>query len=135
MAAFFLTLLFPVAAGASIEEFVKDELSSMLPWERASIEVDEVEVPGFASVKGSSMRLEAPKRPTGPGKVSFKIEVREKGLQERVFWGTARVRVFKQAVVALRPQAGKDNGRRHHAASRATDATGSFNDRRARQHE
>lgn len=103
MAAFFLTLLFPASAGASVEEFVKNELSSMLPWERAAIEVDEVEVPGFVSARGASMRLEAPKRPTGPGKVSFKIEVREKGVQERVFWGTARVRVFKQAVVALRP--------------------------------
>ncbi len=103
MTAFFLMLLFPAAAGASIEEFINDELSSMLPWERAAIEVDEVEVPGFASAKGASIRLEAPKRPTGPGKVSFKIEVREKGLQERVFWGTARVRVFKQAVVALKP--------------------------------
>lgn len=129
IAAFLLTIFFPAAAGASIEEFVKNELSSMLPWERAAVEVDEVEVPGFVSAKGSSIRLEAPKRPIGPGKVSFKIEVREKGHQERVFWGTARVRVFKQAVVALRPLKARTKITADDitlARVELSDATGSF---------
>ena len=90
-----------------MNEFVKGELASMLPWERDSIEVDEVEIPGFAAGKGASLSLDMPKRLEGPGKVSFKVEVREKGSPARVFWGSARVRVFKEAVVALRPMKAK----------------------------
>ena len=103
IAAFLVTLLLPAASNASVNEFVKGELASMLPWERDSIEVDEVEIPGFAAGKGASLSLDMPKRLEGPGKVSFKVEVREKGSPVRVFWGSARVRVFKKAVVALRP--------------------------------
>ncbi|OGP15045.1 MAG: flagella basal body P-ring formation protein FlgA [Deltaproteobacteria bacterium GWA2_54_12] len=103
IAAFLLTLLFPAASNALVDDFVTGELASMLPWEREAIEVDEVEIPGFAAGKGASLSLEMPKRLTGPGKVSFKVEVREKGSPARVFWGSARVRVFKKAVVALRP--------------------------------
>lgn len=97
----------PAASNASVNEFVKGELASMLPWERDSIEVDEVEIPGFAAGKGASLSLDMPKRLQGPGKVSFKVEVREKGSPARVFWGSARVRVFKEAVVALRPMKAK----------------------------
>lgn len=107
IAAFLVTLLLPAASNASVNEFVKGELASMLPWERDSIEVDEVEIPGFAAGKGASLSLDMPKRLEGPGKVSFKVEVREKGSPARVFWGSARVRVFKEAVVALRPMKAK----------------------------
>ena len=107
IAAFLVTLLLPAASNAAAPEFVKGELASMLPWERDSIEVDEVEIPGFAAGKGASLSLDMPKRLEGPGKVSFKVEVREKGSPARVFWGSARVRVFKEAVVALRPMKAK----------------------------
>lgn len=101
-------MLLPAFAYAgTVEGFVKDELSSMLPWEREAIEVDEVGIPGFAAGTGASLNLEVPKRIEGPGKVSFKVEVREKGSPVRVFWGSARVRVFKEAIVALRPMKAK----------------------------
>ena len=103
IAAFLLTLLLPAASNAAAPEFVKGELASMLPWERDSIEVDEVEIPGFAAGKGASLSLDMPKRLEGPGKASFKVQVREKGAPVKTFWGSARVRVFKKAVVALRP--------------------------------
>lgn len=106
IAVFLLTLL-PAVSSAGVSEFAAGELASMLPWEREAIEVDEVEIPGFAAGTGASLRLEVPKRIEGPGKVSFKVEVREKGSPARVFWGSARVRVFKEAVVALRPMKAK----------------------------
>lgn len=103
MAALLLTLLFPALSFASAEVFIKDELIAMLPWEPSAIEVDEVEVPGLVFGKGAFFALDMPKRPTGPGKLSFRLEVMEKDGAERAFWGSARVRVFKQAVVALKP--------------------------------
>lgn len=98
-----LTLLFPAFSSAGVKEFVAGELASMLPWERGAIEVDDIQIPGFAAGKGASLSLDLPKRIEGPGKASFKVEVREKGVPVKTFWGSARVRVFKDAVVALRP--------------------------------
>jgi len=103
IAALFLVLLFPAISTASVEGFVKDELTAMLPWPPLAIEVDEVEVPGLVFGKGASFALDMPKRPTGPGKLSYKLVVMEKDGTGRAFWGSARVRVFKQAVVALKP--------------------------------
>lgn len=97
-------MLLPAFAYAgTAEEFVKEELTSMLPWERDAVEVDEVAIPGLPAGKGVSLKLVMPKRPAGPGKISFKVVAREKGMAARVFWGSARVRVFKEAIVALRP--------------------------------
>jgi flagella basal body P-ring formation protein FlgA len=101
--AFFLLMLLPAFAYAGQhEKFVASELSGMLPWDREAVEIDDIVIPGFAAGKASSLRLDVPKRPEGPGKVSFKVEVREKGAPVRVYWGSARVKVFKEALVAMR---------------------------------
>ncbi|CAG0993847.1 hypothetical protein ANRL2_03412 [Anaerolineae bacterium] len=102
MALFALLLLPAPAYAGQAEEFVKGELTSMLPWEASDVEVDEVAIPGLLYGKGASFRLELPKRPSSAGKVSFKVEVREKGVETRAFWGSARVKVFKDALVAMR---------------------------------
>lgn len=101
--ALFLLMLLPVFAYAGQhEKFVKGELASMLPWDREAVEIDDIVIPGIEAGNGSSLRLDVPKRPEGPGKISFKVEVREKGSPVRVYWGSARVKVYKEAVVALR---------------------------------
>ncbi|CAG1065611.1 hypothetical protein BAC1_01195 [uncultured bacterium] len=102
IALFLLTLLPALAYAGQHEEFVRGELSGMLPWDREAVEIDDIEIPGFASGNGSSLRLDVPRRPEGPGKVSFKVEVREKGAPVRSYWGSARVKVFKEALVAMR---------------------------------
>lgn len=101
-------MLIPAFAYAGpVEEFVKEELSSRLPWDAEAVEIDEVEIPGFKAAKGASFELDMPKRPSGPGKVSFKVEVKDKTSGEKVFWGSARIKVFKDAIVALRIMKGK----------------------------
>lgn len=106
--ALFILMLLPAFAYAGVaEEFVKGELSSMLPWDEAYVEIDEVEIPGLKAGKGAQFRLDVPKRPNGPGKVSYKLAVIEQGTAEKAFWGSARVTVYKDAVVALRPMKGK----------------------------
>lgn len=102
MAVLLAVAILPALSYAALDEFVSSELSGMLPWDREAVEIDDIEIPGFAAGKGSSLRLDVPKRPEGPGKVSFKVEVREKGAPVRVYWGSARVKVFKEAVIALR---------------------------------
>lgn len=107
IALFVLMLLPAFAYAGTIEDFVQKELSSRLPWDEADVEIDEIEVPGLKVSKGAALKLDVPKRPNGPGKVSYKLEVTEKGKDARVFWGSAMVSVYKDAVVALRPMKGK----------------------------
>lgn len=97
-----LLLLPALAYAGQAEEFVKGELASMLPWDADDVEVDEVEIPGLTAGNGASFKLDLPKRPSSAGKVSFRVEVREKGAGPRAFWGSAKVKVFKDALVAMR---------------------------------
>lgn len=103
IAVFVLAFLPAAAIASGVEGFVKAELSAMLPWDRADIEIDEVEVPGLKAPEGAALRLEVPGRLLGPGKVSFRLEVSGNGAPAKAWWGSARVRVFRDAVVALRP--------------------------------
>lgn len=106
IAAFLLMLIPAFAYAGPTEEFVRGELSSMLPWEAGSVEIDDIEIPGIQAGNGAALKLDMPKRPSGPGKVSFKLEVVGKNAA-KVYWGSAKVKVFKEAVVALRPLKGK----------------------------
>lgn len=107
IAVFVLLLLPALAYAGDAEDFVRREITSMLPWDANAVEVDDVDIPGLKAGKGARLNIDVPKRPSGPGKVSFKLEVSEKGMDSRVFWGSARVMVYKDAVVALRPMKGK----------------------------
>lgn len=104
--AFFpLFLACPAEAGnnAGAISFVKAELAKGLPWDRESIEIDEIDISGLGPAKYDSMRLVLPKRISQPGKVSYQLEVKRSGQEPKTVWGSARVRVFRDAVLALKP--------------------------------
>lgn len=100
-----LFLAYPAdAAGAgSAASFVRGELMKSLPWDRESVRIDEIEIPGLQAAKYDSMRLALPKRISQPGKVSYQVELRKAGDEPRTVWGSARVRVYRDAVLALKP--------------------------------
>lgn len=97
-----------VDARQDVRSFVKDELMKDLPWESQAVEIDGIEIPGLEAAIGyDSMRLDLPKRISAPGKVAFSLEVSSKGKGTRTVWGTAKIRVYRDAVVALRPLKGR----------------------------
>ena len=105
-----ILLLAPVCgyAGQDVRGFVRDELAKGLPWDGSSVEIDEIEIPGLeVSVGYDSMRLEMPKRISSPGKVSYALDVSSKGKGTKTVWGTAKIRVYRDAVVALKPLKGR----------------------------
>jgi flagella basal body P-ring formation protein FlgA len=104
IALFILMLLPAFAYAGTVEEFVKDELSSMLPWEQGAIEIDEVEIPGLQAGKGMSLRLDMPKASRAWQGV---VQGRGEGAAPPLGLGAAKVRVFKEAVVALRTMKAK----------------------------
>ncbi|HEY4707774.1 MAG TPA: flagellar basal body P-ring formation chaperone FlgA [Thermodesulfobacteriota bacterium] len=105
--AFFLA---PLCADArqDARSFVRDEIMKEIPWESSSVEIDEIEIPGLEAAVGyDSMRLNLPKRISSPGKVSYSLEVSSRDKGTRTVWGTAKIRVYRDAVVALKPIKGR----------------------------
>lgn len=100
-----LILLSPAeawGAGGAIS-FIRAELAKGLPWDRKAIEIDDIEIPGIQAAGYDSMRLVLPRRISQPGKVSYQLELKKAGEETRTVWGSARVRVYRDAVLALRP--------------------------------
>ncbi|MBW7956353.1 MAG: flagellar basal body P-ring formation protein FlgA [Deltaproteobacteria bacterium] len=100
-----LFLAYPAEAGSNADaiSFVKAELAKGLPWDGEAIEIDGIDISGLGPAKYDSMRLVLPKRISQPGKVSYQLEVKRTGQEPRTVWGSARVRVFRNAVLALKP--------------------------------
>lgn len=103
----FLLLASAQAGPRDARGFIRDELLKGLPWDRESVQIEEIEAPGLDSARYDSIRLDVPKRISSPGKVSFLLEFRLKGAEARTVWGTARVKVFRDAVIALKPLKGR----------------------------
>jgi len=109
IALFSLLVLLPVQSEAATDavSFIKRELLNGLPWDKGSVEIDEVETPGLDPAQYDSLRLDLPRRITSPGRISFSLELRSKGREAKTIWGRARVRVFTEAVVALKALKGR----------------------------
>lgn len=83
------------------EAFIKAELVKNSPWEGGDLRVEDIQVPGLDSEKYDSMSLELPRGIRNTGKVSFKAVLYSKG-KEKDLWGSAKLKVYNDAVVALK---------------------------------
>lgn len=94
-------------AGLDARAIIRAEIMRSLPWDASSVEIDEIEAPGIEASGYSSVKVELPRSVTAAGKLSFALEVRAPGQQPRTLWGSARVRVYRDAVVTLKPLKGR----------------------------
>lgn len=83
------------------EALIKAELVKNSPWEGGDLRVEDIQVPGLDAEKYDSMSVELPRGIRNTGKVSFKVVLHSKG-RERDLWGSAKLKVYKDAVVALK---------------------------------
>ncbi|MFQ5736251.1 MAG: flagellar basal body P-ring formation chaperone FlgA [Thermodesulfobacteriota bacterium] len=106
--AFFLLFLFVPCAtraqGPSLGAEIARQIASTLPWERSNVEVSGVSIPGLEKVgEYDDARVRVPAGMAKTGKVSFPVSFFRKGVEFKSLWATAQIKVFKLAVVALRP--------------------------------
>lgn len=83
------------------EEFIKAELVKNSPWEGGDLRVEDIQVPGLDAEKYDSMSVELPRGIRNTGKVSFKVVLHSKD-REKDLWGSAKLKVYNDAVVALK---------------------------------
>ncbi len=102
-------LLLPVASIADgivgLELEVSSQVHEAAPWSNGDVEVDNIDLRGFNSAldRYDSVRVTLPRPIVRAGKVTLAVSLIRDGEEFKKFWASARVRLFKDAVVALTP--------------------------------
>ncbi len=97
-----LVLALPALSyGLDADSEIKAALSKASPWSSAKVEVEEIEVPGIEREKFDSIEVRL-SNPKAIGKAAFLAVLKRNGKETRTLWGSARIRVYRDALVALR---------------------------------
>lgn len=103
-----LSMMSGTALADTMEAF-KAEVSKQFiegsPWDKNDIEVDEVQItsPDTAPGRFDRVLLKAPRGMKNIGRVTALATIFSGGKEVKSLWVSARIRVFKDAVVALNP--------------------------------
>lgn len=97
-----LVLALPALSyGLDADSEIKAALLKASPWSGAKVEVEEIEAPGMEKERFDSIEVRL-SNPKAIGKVAFQVILRQNGKETRTLWGSARIRVYRDALVALR---------------------------------
>lgn len=99
---FVLSFSFDAFADGRFASEIKRQILENSPWENGDVEVEDIQVSGYEpSLEAfDELNITLPKGMKNIGKVSLRVTVTEKGVS-KAYWATARVKVYKDAVVAL----------------------------------
>lgn len=104
---FIITLLVPTLSSAAndmLDGMIASQIKDALPWDRSNVEVDEITVSRLAEAgKYDDVRVRVPLGMAKLGKTTFPVSFFRNGVEVKSLWATARIRAYKQAVVALKP--------------------------------
>lgn len=103
--ALLITLLFlalpSLSYGLDADAEIRAALLKASPWSSARVEVEEIEAPGIEKESFDSIEVRL-SNPKATGKVAFLTVLKRNGKETRTLWGSARIRVYRDALVALR---------------------------------
>ncbi len=107
IAVFMLALFIPGSAYAEKQSLggrLALQIIESLPWEKSNIEVSEISIPGVEEAGDyDDARVRVPASMAKVGKASFPVSFFRDGIETKTLWATAQIKVYKQAVVALKP--------------------------------
>jgi len=110
---FLITLLAPAAVFAgrpAIGDVISRQIIEALPWDSSNVEVAEISIPGLESVGDyDDARALVAIGKAKIGKITFQVSFIKDGVEVKSLWASARIKVYRKAVVALKPL--KANGR------------------------
>ncbi|MBE9527750.1 MAG: flagellar basal body P-ring formation protein FlgA [Proteobacteria bacterium] len=89
----------------ALEHEVSSQLLEATPWNEADVEIDSLDLRGYSSATDSfdAVRVTLPRPIMRAGKVTVSVSLYRGGIEFKKFWASARVRLFKDAVVAINP--------------------------------
>ena len=90
-------------SSARLEDMVATQIVHGSPWEGQDVEIDEFEAPSYnaAADKPDEVRVKLPSGMKPLGKISFAIGLVRDGREFKRVWASARVHVYRNAVIAL----------------------------------
>jgi flagella basal body P-ring formation protein FlgA len=88
-----------------LEREIAEQIMADTPWSEADVEVDSIDLRAYSSASDGfdSVRVTLPRPILRAGKVTVSVSLYRGGAEIRKFWASARVRLFKDAVVAINP--------------------------------
>lgn len=87
-----------------IKAEITGRLVALSPWEEGSVEVEEIRISGLdESVQFTSVEVTIPRGLRNAGKVSVLVTLFKDSKEVKTLWATARIKAYKDAVVALKP--------------------------------
>lgn len=91
------------ADGRRLEAEITRQIVEALPWDVADVVVDDLDLRGFYSgpVNFDTVVVRLPNGMRKRGNVSASVALLKSGREVRRFWTTAKVKVYREAVVAL----------------------------------
>ncbi|MBI4949487.1 MAG: flagellar basal body P-ring formation protein FlgA [Deltaproteobacteria bacterium] len=97
-----LVLALPALSyGLDVDAEIKSALVKVSPWSGTKVEVEEIEVPGIEKERFDAIEVRLPNAKAA-GKVAFQAVLKTGGKETKTLWGSARIRVYRDALVALR---------------------------------
>lgn len=97
-----LVLALPALSyGLDANAEIRAALLKASPWSSARVEVEEIEAPGIEKERFDAIEVRL-SNPKATGKVAFLTVLKQNGKETRTLWGSARIRVYRDALVALR---------------------------------
>jgi flagella basal body P-ring formation protein FlgA len=90
---------------AVLEREVAEQILAETPWNEADVEVDSINLRAYSSATDGfdSVRVTLPRPILRGGKVTVSVSLYRGGVEFKKFWASARVRLFKDVVVAINP--------------------------------
>ena len=102
-----ITLFVPAAASGvepSLGGIIARQIIDTLPWDKSNVEVAEISIPMLDEVKDyDDVRVRMPVGMAKLGKATFPVSFFKSGVEVKSLWATARIKAYRQAVVALKP--------------------------------
>lgn len=97
-----LVLALPALSyGLDADSEIRAALLKVSPWNGAKVEVEEIEVPGIDRERFDAIEVRL-SNPKAIGKVAFLTVLKRDGKEIKTLWGSARIRVYRDTLVALR---------------------------------
>ncbi len=83
---------------------IANQIKQALPWDKSDVEVSEISVQMLDQARGyDDVHVRVPMSMASLGKVTFPVSFFKNGAETKTLWATARIKVYKKAVVALKP--------------------------------
>lgn len=93
-----------LSGGRPLGGEIASQLMKSLPWDESNVDVTGISISRLEeSMDYDDVRVRVPAGMARVGKVTFPVSFFKNGVETKTLWGIAHIKVYRQAMVALKP--------------------------------